>query len=210
MPAFIDLTGQRFGKLVVLRRTGTTQYGQPIWLAVCDCGSEKTYFGNSLRGGASRSCGCTRAEALTTHGKTKTREFTIWQMMRQRCNNASHVSYPQYGGRGIKVCEKWDKSFSDFLNDMGCAPSSKHTLDRIKNDGPYSAENCRWATPAEQGMNKRNNRLINLFGETKPLAEWCRITGIAKTTILNRINGGMSEYDAFTKPVLRKRKDCSR
>lgn len=205
MPKLIDLTGSRFNRLLVVGRAGASNYGQPKWAALCDCGNLKTYFGNSLRTGASQSCGCLQQEAITTHGKSKTREFTIWQMMLQRCNNKNHVSYPSYGGRGILVCPEWAESFPNFLSDMGAAPTKSHTLDRINNELGYSKENCAWKTPLEQGKNKRNNRLITANNQTLHLKEWARILGTGKSTITNRLNRGMSEHDAINAPISRKR-----
>lgn len=201
MPKLIDLTGVRFNRLLVVERAGASTYGQPKWSAVCDCGNTKTFFGNSLRTGASQSCGCLLQETITKHGKSKTREFTVWQMMLQRCNNKNHVSYPSYGGRGIFVCQEWSESFSVFLADMGQAPSHTHTLDRINNDLGYSKENCAWKTPMEQGKNKRNNKLITANNQTHHLKEWARILGTGKSTITNRLNRGMSEHDAINTPI---------
>lgn len=203
MPKLIDLVGQRFGRLSVTARHGSTTYGQPIWEAVCDCGTTGTYYGNSLRTGATNSCGCLQREAVKTHGRTGTREFTIWQMMRQRCTNPNQGSYESYGGRGISVCERWESSFENFIADMGEAPSKTHSLDRIDNNGPYSPENCRWATPLQQGANKRNNRRLEHDDKSMTVKEWCRELKLPKSTLLNRLNR-MSAHDALTRPVAHK------
>lgn len=157
-------------------------------------------FGNSLRTGATQSCGCLHRERITPHGKTKTPEFTIWQMMRQRCNNPAHRSFPSYGGRGIRVCSRWNESFPAFLADIGPRPSSAHTLERIDNDRDYSPDNCRWATPLEQGQNKRNNHHLTFQGQTLTIGEWSRRTGIAKSTLLGRLARGASADEALTRP----------
>ena len=191
MPKLIDLTGHTFGRLRVVCRTTDGASRQPRWVCSCDCGNEVTVFGNSLRGGATRSCGCLQRDRVSTHGMTKSSEFTIWQMMRQRCNNPSHVSYPEYGGRGIRVCEAWNSSFATFYRDMGPRPSRRHTIDRTNNDGPYSPENCRWVTALQQGRNKRNNRLLTLKGETLTVGDWCRRLAIPKSTLLNRLAAGI-------------------
>lgn len=120
-----------------------------------------------------------------TNGKTKT--YRTWLKMKSRCNNPNDIGWPLYGGRGIKVCEYWENSFSNFLKDMGEKPESR-TLDRIDNDKSYSKVNCRWATKYEQARNKRSNRLITAFGKTQTLVEWSIEYGIKPDTISNRIN----------------------
>lgn len=205
MPKLIDLTNKRFGRLLVIARDGSSEYGQPKWHAKCECGSTKTYFGNALRSGATNSCGCLQQETVTKHGKSKTREFLIWQMMLQRCNNPNHVAYKAYGGRGITVCQEWAQSFQRFLADMGSAPSDTHTLDRTDNSLGYCKENCAWRTPMEQGANKRNNRHITANGKTLHINEWARLLNTGKSTLLNRLARGMAEHDVVTKPIVHKR-----
>lgn len=131
---------------------------------------------------------------------TGTPLFRVWAMMRSRCENPTVKSYPSYGGRGIKVCERWQK-FENFYADMGDRPSPQHSLERVDNDGDYSPENCIWATREVQVKNKRNTRLITANGETYHLAEWARRLGCNPAAILARIAAGMSEAEAVTKPV---------
>lgn len=205
MPPFIDLTGKRFGRLTVLRRTGTTTYGQPQWLCRCDCGAEVTPFGNSLRAGLTQSCGCLHRETVTEHGETGSPEFTTWQRIVQRCEDPHIRDYHRYGGRGITVCDRWRHSFPAFLEDMGHRPADKDSIDRIDNDGPYSPENCRWATALEQGANKANNHRLEWNGECLTIAEWCRRLGMKKNTLLNRLNRGLSAEEALSRPVAHKK-----
>lgn len=120
-----------------------------------------------------------------THGKTGTRLHSIWTAMRNRCNNPRNAHYREYGGRGIVVCERWG-SFTDFAADVGEPPSRQHTLDREDNDGPYSPENCRWATKREQANNTRWNRRITYKGETHSLSDWSRKTGIGRECLNRR------------------------
>lgn len=128
--------------------------------------------------------------------------LSIWRAMHNRCYNRNQKSYPNYGGRGIFVDARWHgkEGFKAFLADMGERPLGA-SIDRIDNEGPYSPENCRWATKNDQAKNKRNNRWITANGETKHLAEWARSLGCHAATLLARIQAGMSEEEAVTKPV---------
>ena len=159
----IDITGQRFGRLVVIKRTGNLGHKRkrPAWLCVCDCGNWITVYGESLRGNTN-SCGCFQRDQTSAankkHGETAphTREYRAWQNMHTRCSNPNYKGYKNYGGRGITVCERW-KAYENFLADMGRCPIQL-TLDRINNDDNYEPFNCRWATTKEQGDNQRRRR----------------------------------------------------
>ena len=123
----------------------------------------------------------------TTHGLSKTREFRVWVAMRSRCMSPQDPAYPDYGGRGIKVCERWDE-FEVFLSDMGYRPSDKHSIDRYPdNDGNYEPGNCRWATVRQQSRNRRTSTHITANGTTKTLVEWSEATGLKRSTIQRRI-----------------------
>lgn len=108
--------------------------------------------------------------------------------MKKRCTNQNHHAYARYGGRGISVCDRWSKSYEDFLSDMGARPSRSHSIERIDNDGPYSPDNCRWATTLEQGANKRNNHLITYHDRTQTMAQWARERGIPYQKLAQRLN----------------------
>jgi hypothetical protein len=206
MPQFIDLTGEKYGRLTVIRRISTTGYGQPKWLCRCACGREAEVFGNALRAGRTHSCGCLQRETATSHGGTGTSEFNVWQMMWQRCTNAKQNSYPRYGGRGIRVCDRW-LSFDNFRSDMGPKPTPIHKLERVNNDGDYEPANCRWATPLEQGRNKANNRILEYRGGRRTLMEWCRLLGLKKSTAINRLARGADVATALTPALPRKRRN---
>ena len=182
---FVDKTGMRFGRLVVL--SGRNIGGSYEWVCQCDCGNRTTVLGTHLhihndRG--QRSCGCAR-DGNPTHGMTGTPEYSTWLEMRKRCRNPKSRSYKNYGGRGIKVCRRWD-SFENFLADMGPRPSDKHSLDRINNEKNYGPSNCRWATRDQQVRNTRKTIRITYKGKTLLLLDWATLLGIPYRTLIMR------------------------
>ena len=136
----------------------------------------------------------------TTHGLSGTSEHISWKHMRQRCFNPNDKKYSDYGGRGITVCDRW-LYFEHFLADMGLKPTSKHSIDRIDNDGNYRPDNCRWATNENQANNRRSNRLITLKGETWTMAQWEKEKGFNEGFIKCRLKAGWSEEDAIMTPA---------
>ena len=139
---------------------GFTRLGKVRWLCRCECGAEWTVAASSLTRGLSRSCGCLRRRQAWNyqHGESGhsfySVEYNAWMHMRQRCSNPNYHAYARYGGRGIKVCDRWLNSFEAFLADMGRRPSGRRSLDRIDNNGNYEPSNCRWATPVQQIRNR--------------------------------------------------------
>lgn len=203
-PKAIDLTGRRFGRLVVLafaeRITHPCGATGLKWKCRCDCGVEKSINGEPLRSGRVVSCGCHRRQAATihrrTHGCSTTLEYKRWRDMRNRCNREKTSAFKRYGARGIKVCQRWNDSFEAFLADMGLCPSPDHQIERKDNDGPYSPENCAWATRIEQANNKRTTVWLEIDGQRKPLNDWSRQTGVPSNVIHKRIKRGWSHKDA--------------
>jgi hypothetical protein len=188
-----SLCGSRFGLLLVkaeLEPIAKSGYRKArVYLCQCDCGASKPIRQDDLRSGRTVSCGCfkrsiTKARHIT-HGDTASAEYTAWANMRARCHNPKSSYYYCYGGRGIKVCERWN-SYEQFLQDMGRKPSSAHSLDRIDVDGDYGPGNCRWATVKEQASNKRSTVRFIYDGRSWTLAEVARSTGISIHTIYSR------------------------
>jgi hypothetical protein len=130
-------------------------------------------------------------------------EYNTWCQIKRRCLNSNDTAWPNYGGRGITICDKWAESFEAFFNDVGPRPSRKHSIDRLNNDGNYEPGNVRWATQREQMQNTRRNRYVTLNGETKTVMEWSRVTGVHFNTIRARLNRGLSPEEALS-PVNRE------
>lgn len=155
-----DLTGLRVGRLTVIERAPSLPGNRGArWLAMCECGGQTVSRSDRLTSGKANSCGCLSAEVAvkthTKHGLSKSREYLAWVNMRGRCSGRDHKCWPNYGGRGITVCQKWDASFEAFYQDVGPSPGKGFELDRIDNDGNYEPGNCRWVTKAENNANRR-------------------------------------------------------
>lgn len=163
MAASIDMTGQRYGRLVAVRRVGKNQFGRAVWQFNCDCGNVTESDGNPVRMRRVQSCGCIareRSRALArnraAHGMSHSPTYRSWTAMKERCQRPNHHKYPLYGGRGIKVCKQW-QTFEGFLADMGERPEGT-TIDRIDVNDGYHAGNCRWASAVDQRANRRDSR----------------------------------------------------
>lgn len=199
------MIGMQFGRLAVLESAGRSKDGRDQWLCACECGNRTVVIGKNLRRNNTQSCGCFHrersAESHRTHGLSRAEEFNTWVQMKQRCNNPRNRAYGNYGGRGIRVCERWQHSFDAFLEDMGPRPSSKHSIDRIDNDGNYEPGNCRWATRTEQTRNRRGTVTLTFCGESRSMAEWSQVVGIPYSALQFRISHGWTAERALTIPV---------
>lgn len=203
----IDLTGQRFGRLIVIEKT--QKDGKAMWRCQCECGKETVVLGNSLLRGATRSCGCLWLERTreintvlkTRHGARHTRLYYVWIEMKQRCSNPNNKRYVDYGGRGIRVCEEW-KDFAVFQKwALENGYQEGLSIDRINNDENYEPQNCRWANRKTQCRNQRKNHLIIYKGQTKTLTEWAEQFCINKHTLRMRLKLGWSVEEALETPV---------
>lgn len=208
MVRMIDLTGQRFGRLSVVKRTENNIHGHVRWLCKCDCGNEKIVLTSTLRRkSGTKSCGCLLRELTTernaTHGMGKSRPYRIWTHMKARCLYPNDQAYKDYGGRGIKLCEKW-LTFEGFWEDMQEGYKDTLTIDRKDNNQGYYKENCRWATPKEQSLNKRSNIILTYNSKTQTVSEWAKELNIDRRLIERRLKRGWKPEDALMVPKIRE------
>lgn len=180
-------SGTRFARLVVIEPSKPCTTGRSASLCLCDCGNKKIVSNGNLRSKEVRSCGCLKRWPRK-HGNCGTPAYFSWAAMIKRCNNPNCGDFPRYGGRGIKVCDRW-MDFRNFLADMGERPAGL-TIERINNDLGYIKNNCKWATSKEQARNMCRNRLLTHNGETLTLAEWAEKTKISSKTLSRRFNYG--------------------
>ncbi len=193
-----------FGKWIVLSFAGRDASYAAHWNCCCECGTDRVVRQAALLSGRSLCCGCdgraSLRERATVHGSSRMAEHGVWRHMLKRCQYEGDAAFHRYGGRGITVCERWQK-FENFLADMGLRPSPKHSIERIKNWLGYSPDNCKWATSKEQANNRRSNKQLEYKGVTKNIAEWAEYADMPVTTLWVRLRAGWSTEDAIGKPV---------
>lgn len=203
------IAGQRFGRLTALRDAGA-----PRWMFRCDCGTEKEINSRNVERALTRSCGCLQrqraVETKTTHGHAArgklSAEYQAYRSMIARCYRPTNNRYDCYGGRGIRVCQRWRESFAAFLTDVGPRPSPKHSIDRIDNDGDYEPGNVRWAVRREQMQNRTCTLIVTAHGRAMTLPEAAEVSGIPYATLKARIfTHGWDHERAMREPVRRLR-----
>jgi hypothetical protein len=228
----IDITGQKFGRLTVIEKLPPrpSKAGGSLWLCLCECGNQCKRVGSELRRpNRTPSCGCfqaewsarlgsdkeflaKRSETIMTHGQKRrgavTPEYKTWLRMKKRCYNPSDKDFDNWGGRGIRVCDRWLNDFSAFFADMGPRPSAHHSIDRIDSNRDYEPSNCRWATMQQQGgENRRGFVPVTVQGITFPtIADACRHFGVRQTTVNLRLKAGIPVEEAFTSGRLKARR----
>jgi hypothetical protein len=203
----LNIAGHRYGSLVVISPTDERSNKSMVWLCRCDCGLIVRAASDQMRAGNKKSCGCQRyvrtAPMNQTHGMCYSRVYKVWDAMIGRCTRPKAARYERYGGRGIKVCERWMK-FANFLADMG-EPADGMSIDRIANDGDYEPSNCRWATRQEQARNTSRTTFLEIGGIKKPVSVWADEAGIDRAVFAARIRSGWTSDRALTQPIQLKK-----
>lgn len=202
--------GATLGNLTVLqvamKRSGEThKTHRATFVCRCSCGTTKELLAKNVLRGMSRSCGCRGQVSRTPDGMCQKpqykRLYYRWCNIKGRCHCPTYKTYHLYGGRGIYMCDRWRNSFVTFVEDVGQPPFPGASIDRVDNDGPYSPENCRWATRTQQMSNTRRNRLVMWNNECHTVTEWGRILGISGKAIGSRISHGWSPEEALMRPI---------
>lgn len=195
-----DITGLRFGRLVVIEKTEQRCASGRLWLLRCDCGNEVRVSKCQVDAGYYQSCGCLRREMSRKHGMCGTPEYQAWADMISRCHGPKNPRFKDYGGRGIGVCDRWRSSFEAFYAELGPKPPGA-LLDRIDNDKGYEPGNCRWVTSKESAQNRRTTRFLSFGGETLSVAAWADRLGINQSALRSRLRLGWTTEEALaTKP----------
>ena len=203
---FEDLSGMRYGKLLVLSRE-KSKNKKTMWKCICECGNTSVVGAIDLKRGSTKSCGCLKFESRnSTHGLSKTRLHSIWSGMKERCYRKNSPAYKWYGERGITIYQEWIDDFMNFYNwAMDNGYEDGLSIDRINVNENYEPSNCRWIPLEEQALNTRTTKFLTYKGETKTVSEWCEITGIKKTTMLNRMRLGFTAEECIEMPIHAKR-----
>lgn len=194
-----EIIGKKFSNLTAVKYSRTDHRHSRHFIFKCDCGSTKEYRLSAVTTGRTKTCGCSASTSQVTHGMTGTRTYKSWDSMMQRCFNVGTVNYDIYGGRGITVCESWQK-FQNFFDDMGVRPDGM-SLDRIDANANYGPDNCRWATFNEQMNNQRKTVRLKVGNEVLTLKEWSERTGVPVAVIRGRKQRGVANADAVSRPL---------
>lgn len=198
-----DISGKTFGSFKVISYHSKNKYNDALWLCACiKCEQNKILMGSRISNGKGTTCYC-GVHYNFKHGSQKIKEYRAYRHMLNRCYNPNVKEYPRYGGRGITVCDRWLQSYENFLADMGMSPSPKHSLDRIKVNGNYTPNNCRWATAIQQANNTRRTYMVDFKGNKIPLGLFCQEYQLPIELIRGRLNNGWSVERAMSTPNLR-------
>lgn len=197
---FIDLVGKKFGRLTVIKRVENVNPSK--FLCICECGNKKDISSSCLRKGFTRSCGCLNRELTISrnyrHGEgidfQCTREYRAWLHLKGRCLQHNDKSFKRYGGRGIKVCDRWLESYSNFLKDMGRCPKG-YSIERVNNNGDYSPDNCIWLPLSLQAKNTSKNIVLTAYGKTMILKDWAENLGVSYGAIKWHLNKGKAMHE---------------
>ncbi len=199
--AVILEAGSRRGRWTVIKEANARDpYGARMYICVCDCGRSREVRASALKSGQSGSCGCTSADAQVTHGMSRSRLYGVWRGMLARTENSRHVEYENYGGRGIRVCDRWHR-FELFARDVAQGYERGKQPDRIDNGGNYEPGNCRWISQQANQRNKRTNHQVTWRGRTLIVQEWAELLGINANTLVYRLKRGWSVDRALSKGV---------
>lgn len=211
----IDRTGQRFGRLVVVRYHGSkparsgSRSTRAFWVCACDCGNETVVAATSLAEGHTTSCGCVlaaiRKVVNVTHGQSRTPEYKAWLHIKDRALNENCPAAANYSSRGIGIHPEWAESFESFYAHIGPRPTPSHSVDRIDNNKGYVPGNVRWATARQQGRNRRKTLFATIDGKTRPVIEWCEIYNLKPSTVRSRLAAGWDVLRALSTPTRKVR-----
>lgn len=197
----IDRTGEVYGRLRVISRAPNANASDTNarWNCKCECGRMVLAYGQDLKKGKVKSCGCLNAQRIYRHGYSRTAVYNVWKQILQRCENPKSPSYGNYGERGITVDPRW-RDFLAFLEDMGEPPAGA-TIDRRDNSAGYSKENCRWVSYQENLNNKRDNRVLALNGRKQTVTQWAEELGVSREALFGRLRRGWTAERTLTEPL---------
>lgn len=208
MPTLIDMTGKIFGRLTVIKKDESKKDKRTRWVCQCECGNKVVVRTDTLRSKRTKSCGCLQRDLLVErkprkiHGKSKERLYTMFHNMHKRCYDKDHISFRNYGGRGIGVSEEWRNDFESFYEwSIKNGYNDNLTIDRINNDNDYSPVNCKFITHKEQQNNRRDNVFVSYEGDTRTISQWSESKGIKYSVLQSRLKAGWSTKKAIETPV---------
>ena len=194
-----DLTGQKFGRLTVIKRVENSKHGHIMYLCQCECGKQKNIIASSLLSGHTKSCGCLNKEVITKHGLIHHRIRSIYKGMKERCYNSHCKKFKYYGGKRIKICDEWLNDLKNFYNwAMINGYQDNLTIDRIDSNGNYEPNNCRWIDMKMQLRNTSRTKMITFNNETMCLKDWAKKLKINYRTLQYRLSNGWTIEETLT------------